>query len=531
MDSADVIVIGAGHNGLTCACYLASAGLKVRVLENRAVVGGAAVTEEFVPGFRNSSASYTVSLLNPVVIRDLNLLQRGLKIVERPFSNFLPTEDGRYLKFGGPPGAFEAEIRKFSVADAERYGEFARRLERVAAELKQWVLRAPPELGGPLVVRGWRDLIGSVRLMGSFGRLPRQVQRDCADLFTRSAGHWLDANFETDGLKAGLGFDSIVGTYSSPYAPGSAYVLLHHVLGEVNGKPGIWGHAIGGMGRITTLMADEARSRGVQIDLQAGVERILAHDGRVHGVRLRDGRELRARAVAAGVDPKRLYLTLLQPEQLPSDFVRSIRAYRCGSGSMRINVALSELPDFRCLPGVQPQPHHATGILFAPSLRAMDQAWRDALHGGFSRAPIIEMLMPSVVDDSLAPAGAHVASLFCQHFDPDPPGGWDALKPAAVDAVFAHVESFCPNFRRALLGYKAWTPLDLERDFGLTGGDIFHGQLSLDQLFSLRPLFGYARYRGPLEGLYHCGSGAHPGGGVSGAPGHNAAREIARDLA
>jgi phytoene dehydrogenase-like protein len=367
--------------------------------------------------------------------------------------------------------------------------------------------------------------------MGSFGRLPRQVQRDCADLFTRSAGHWLDANFETDGLKAGLGFDSIVGTYSSPYAPGSAYVLLHHVLGEVNGKPGIWGHAIGGMGRITTLMADEARSRGVQIDLQAGVERILAHDGKVHGVRLRDGRELRARAVAAGVDPKRLYLTLLQPEQLPPDFVRSIRAYRCGSGSMRINVALSELPDFRCLPGAQPQPHHATGILFAPSLRAMDQAWRDALHGGFSRAPIIEMLMPSVVDDSLAPAGAHVASLFCQHFDPDPPGGWDALKQAAVDAVFAHVESFCPNFRRALLGYKAWTPLDLERDFGLTGGDIFHGQLSLDQLFSLRPLFGYARYRGPLEGLYHCGSGAHPGGGVSGAPGHNAAREIARDLA
>jgi len=530
MDSVDVIVIGAGHNGLTCACYLASAGLKVRVLERRAVVGGAAVTEEFFPGFRNSSASYTVSLLNPVVIRDLNLVQRGLRVVERPFSNFVPTEDGRYLKFGGALASPEAEIGKFSALDAQRYRSFSERLERVAAQLKEWMLRAPPELGGPLVVRGWRDLAASARLLWTFGALPRQVQRDCAELFTRSAGHWLDATFESDPVKAALGFDAIVGTYSSPYAPGSAYVLLHHGLGEVNGKPGIWGHAIGGMGRITELMAQEARSRGVQIELEAPVGQLLAENGRMRGVLLQDGREVRARAVAAGVDPKLLYLKLLKPQDLPADFLQSIRTYRCGSGAMRINVALSELPDFRCLPGTQAQPHHASGILFGSSLRAMDQAWRDALHGGFSRAPIVEMLIPSVIDDSLAPAGAHVASLFCQHFDPDPPGGWDALKAAAVEAVFARVESFCPNFRRALLGYRAWTPLDLERDYGLTGGDIFHGQLTPDQLFSLRPLLGYARYRGPLEGLYHCGSGAHPGGGVSGAPGHNAAREIVRDL-
>jgi phytoene dehydrogenase-like protein len=531
MESVDVIVIGAGHNGLTCACYLASAGLKVRVLESRDVVGGAAVTEEFFPGFRNSTASYTVSLLNPVVIRDLNLAQRGLRIVERPFSNFLPTDDGRYLKFAGASAFSEAEIRKFSPADAQGLGEFGQRLDRVAAQLKAWMLKAPPELGGPLVVRSWRDLMASARLMWAFGHLPGAVQRDCADLFTRSAGHWLDATFESDCVKAALGWDSIVGNYSSPYAPGSAYVLLHHALGEVNGKPGIWGHAIGGMGRITELMADEARARGVQIDVGAPVSRILADVGRVHGVALQDGREVRARAVAAGVDPKRLYQRLLQPGDLPADFLRSIRSFRCGSGSMRINVALSELPDFRCLPGTQAQPHHASGILFAASLRAMDQAWRDALHGGFARAPIVEMLIPSVVDDSLAPRGAHVASLFCQHFDPDPPGGWDALKPAAVEAVFAQVESFCPNFRRALLGYRAWTPLDLERDFGLTAGDIFHGQLSPDQLFSLRPVLGYARYRGPLAGLYHCGSGSHPGGGVSGAPGYNAAREIIRDLA
>ncbi|HUD25322.1 MAG TPA: NAD(P)/FAD-dependent oxidoreductase [Burkholderiaceae bacterium] len=530
MDSADVIVVGAGHNGLTCACYLASAGLKVRVLERRPVVGGAAVTEEFLPGFRNSSASYTVSLLNATVIRDLNLAQRGLRIVERPFSNFVPAEDGRYLKLGGALVSPQDEIRKFSSADADRYAGFCARLQRVAAQLKDWVLRAPPELGGPLIVQGWRDLIASARLLWAFGHLPTQVQRDCADLFTRSAGHWLDATFESEPLKAALGFDSVVGTYASPYAPGSAYVLLHHAIGEVNGKPGIWGHAIGGMGRITELMAQEARARGVQIDVQAPVAKILADSGRVRGVVLQDGRELHARALAAGVDPKLLYLKLLEPSALPADFLQSMRGYRCGSGSMRINVALSELPDFRCLPGTQAQPHHASGILLAPSLRAMDLAWRDALHRGFSQAPVVEMLIPSVVDDSLAPPGAHVASLFCQHFDPDPPGGWDAMKAAAVEAVFARVESACPNFRRALLGYRAWTPLDLERDFGLTGGDIFHGQLTPDQLFSLRPVLGYARYRGPLKGLYHCGSGAHPGGGVSGAPGYNAAREIVRDL-
>jgi len=530
MKPLDVLVIGAGHNGLTCACYLASAGLAVRVLERRSVVGGAAVTEEFFPGFRNSSASYTVSLLNPVVIRDLRLAQRGLRIVERPFSNFLPMPDGRYLKFGGEPAASNAEIRKFSPADAERLASHSERLKRVAAQLKQWVLRAPPELGGPLIVHDWRDLIASARLLWNFGSLPRGAQRDLVDLFTKSAGQWLDAFFESDPLKAVLGFDSIVGTYAGPYAPGSAYVLLHHAIGEVNGKFGAWGHAIGGMGRITTLMAEEAKARGVQIDLDCAVARILTDAGRVRGVALQDGRELHARAVVANVDPKLLYLKLVDPQALAPEFLQAIRSYRCGSGSMRINVALSELPDFQCLPGSQAQPHHGSGILFGPSLQAMDRAWRDALQGGFSRSPIIEMLIPSVVDDSLAPRGAHVASLFCQHFDPDPPAGWDALKSAAVEAVFAHVQSYCPNFGRSVLGFRAWTPLDLEREFGLTGGDIFHGQLSLDQLFSLRPLLGYARYRGPLAGLYHCGSGAHPGGGVSGAPGHNAAREIVRDL-
>jgi phytoene dehydrogenase-like protein len=282
------------------------------------------------------------------------------------------------------------------------------------------------------------------------------------------------------------------------------------------------------MGRITELMADEARARGVQIDVDAGVKQVRVEQGRAVGVLLDSGEEIRARAVAANVNPKLLYQRLVERSSLPADFAGAIDRYRCGSGSLRINVALSELPDFAALPGTAVQPHHASGIVCAPSLGYMDKAWRDAEEQGFAREPIVEMLIPSVVDDTLAPKGAHVASLFCQQFKPD--ADWDSLKDRAVQAIFDVVQQYCPNFRRSLLGYRALSPLDLEREFGLVGGDIFHGALSLDQLFSMRPVFGYARYRGPLKGLYHCGSGAHPGGGVTGAPGHNAAREIVRDL-
>lgn len=524
----DVLIIGAGHNGLTCACYLAAAGLKVRVLERRAVVGGAAVTEEFHPGFRNSTASYTVSLLAPKVIRDLRLAERGLKIVERPFSNFLPLPDGRYLKFGGDAALSRAEVAKFTPRDTERLDAYYARLERLAALLKQWVLEAPPNLGGPLFVAGWRDALAAARLLWQFGRLPDDGKRDLIDVFTKSAGQWLDGTFESEPLKAVLGWDAVVGNYASPYAAGSAYVLLHHCFGEVNGKAGLWGHAIGGMGRITELMAEEARARGVRIDLEAPVAQVLIERGRAVGVLLESGEEIRARAVAANVNPKLLYRRLVERACLPPDFAAAIERYRCGSGSFRINVALAELPDFSCLPGTHAQPHHASGILVAPSLAYMERAWRDAQDAGFAKQPIVEMLIPSVVDDTLAPRGAHVASLFCQQFKPD--ADWQALKDRAVEAIFDVVQSYCPNFRRALLGWRAYSPLDLEREFGLVGGDIFHGQLSLDQLFSLRPLLGYARYRGPIAGLYHCGSGAHPGGGVTGAPGHNAAREIVRDL-
>ena len=527
-DRLDVIVIGGGHNGLTCACYLAAAGLKVRVVERRGVVGGAAVTEEFHPGFRNSTASYTVSLLNPQVIRDLRLAQHGLRIVERPYSNFVPLPDGRSLRFGGDLSSTQTEVAKFSERDAARLPAYYARLDRVAHQLKQWVLESPPNVGGPFIVESWRDLVAGARLLLQFGKLPREGKRDLVDFFTKSAGDWLDGWFESEPLKAVLGWDSVVGNYASPYAAGSAYVLLHHCFGEVNGKPGRWGHAIGGMGAITQAMAAEARARGVEVTVDAPVERVLVDADAAVGVRLASGEEIRARAVAANVNPKLLYQRLIDPSKLPAEFNEAIGRYKCGSGTLRINVALSALPDFAASPGAQAQPHHASGIVFAPSLAYMDRAWLDAESAGHAAQPIVEMLIPSVVDDSLAPAGAHVASLFCQQFKPD--ADWASLKERAVQAIFDVVQSYCPNFCAALLGWRALSPADLESEFGLIGGDIFHGHLSLDQLFSMRPLLGYARYRGPLKGLYHCGSGAHPGGGVTGAPGHNAAREMIRDL-
>ena len=528
----DVLIIGAGHNGLTCACYLAAAGLSVRVVERRSVVGGTAVTEEFFPGFRNSTASYTVSLLNPQVIQDLRLKQHGLRIIERPISNFVPLADGRYLKFGDAAEsatATNAEVAKFSPGDAQRLPSFYARLDRIADQLRQWILQSPPNLGGPFVIDGWRDLIAAGKLLLQIGRLPKEGQRDLVDVFTKSAGDWLDSWFESEPLKAVLGWDSIVGNYASPYAPGSAYVLLHHVFGEVNGKRGKWGHAIGGMGAITQAMAVEARTRGVQVDVDQPVQRVIIESGRATGVELKSGEVVRARAVAANVTPKLLYQQLVDSTALPPDFVEAIGRTKYGSGTFRINVALSELPDFSALPGIHTQPHHASGITFAPSLGYMDRAWHDAVAHGYSREPVVEMLIPSVVDDSLAPSGQHVASLFCQQFAPS--ADWSALKDSAVQAIFDVVQTHCPNFRASLLGFRALSPADLENEFGLTGGDIFHGQLSLDQLFSMRPVLGYARYRGPVAGLYHCGSGAHPGGGVTGAPGHNAAREIVRDIA
>ncbi|MCX7892983.1 MAG: NAD(P)/FAD-dependent oxidoreductase [Burkholderiales bacterium] len=524
--SLDAVIIGAGHNGLVCACYLAAAGLEVRVLERRPVVGGAAVTEEFHPGFRNSTASYTVSLLNPKVIHDLRLAGHGLRVVERPFGNFLPLPDGRYLKAGGSLADTQREVAKFSARDAEALPRFYATIERVGDVLRDLVLETPPNVGG-----GLADALRALAAGRRLRRLDMAARRDLLELFARSAGEMLDDWFESDPIKAVLGWDAVVGNFASPYTPGSAYVLLHHTFGEVNGRKGVWGHAIGGMGAITQAMAREAAARGVAITTSAAVERVLVKGGRAAGVALASGEEIAARITVANVGPKRLYLGLMDAADLDPEFRSRIERFKGGSGTFRMNVALAELPDFRALPGAHAQPHHGAGIILGPSLAYFDRAHAQARAHGFSREPIVELLLPSTLDGSLAPPGRHVASLFCQHFAPRLPDGrsWDDEREQAAQAVIDVVDAYAPNFRRSILGMQALSPLDLEREFGLVDGDIFHGRLSLEQLYSARPLLGYADYRGAIPGLYLCGSGAHPGGGVTGAPGHNAAREILKD--
>jgi phytoene dehydrogenase-like protein len=520
----DVIILGGGHNGLVCAFYLARAGLKVRVLERREIIGGAAVTEEFHPGFRNSVASYTVSLLQPKVIADMKLADHGYRVIERPISNFLPQEDGRYLKLGGGLERTQAEFRKFSDADARTLPAYYAALENVADVLRALSLKAPPNVG-----EGLRTLIDAARQGRRLAGMPLDQQRDVLDLFVKSARSFLDSWFESEAVKAAFGFDAVVGNYASPDTPGSAYVLLHHVFGEVNGKKGAWGHAVGGMGAITQAMAKVATAAGAEISLDTPVERVLVDGGKVAGVRLASGEEIAAPIVAANVGPRLLYERLIDPINLDADFLRRIRAFKTGSGTFRMNVALSRLPDFTALPGEGE--HHRSGIIIAPTLDYMDRAFLDAKAEGWSKKPIVEMLIPSTVDDSLAPPGAHVASLFCQQFAPELPGDrtWDDEREAAADTIIATVERYAPGFRASVIARQIHSPLDLERKFGLVNGDIMHGNMSLDQLWSARPMLGHGSYRGPIAGLYMCGAGTHPGGGVTGAPGHNAAHAILAD--
>jgi phytoene dehydrogenase-like protein len=527
MTETDVVIIGAGHNGLTCAAYLAMAGLRVKVVERRKVAGGAAVTEEFHPGFRNSVAAYTVSLLNPQIAADLKLAEHGLRIVERRAQNFLPAPDGSYLLTG--EGRTYQSIAKLSPRDAARIDGFSRELEAIADVLRAFVLRAPPNIMQGFGVGAIREAFNALGTANLLRALTLEQQRSLLDLFTRSAGEMLDDVFENDLVKAVFGFDAIVGNYASPYAAGSAYVMLHHAFGEVNGKKGIWGHAIGGMGAITQAMAKAARGHGVDIELQAGVREVIVERDRAVGVILDDGKTVRARYVASSVNPKLLYTKLLPADALPPEFLARIQNWRNGSGTFRMNVALNALPSFSALPAAGD--HLSAGIILAPSLGYMDRAWQDAREHGWSRAPVVEVLIPSTLDDTLCPPGQHVASLFCQHVAPQLPDGrsWDDHRDEVADLMIATVDSYAPGFAKTVIGRQVLSPLDLERQFGLLGGDIFHGALSLNQLFSARPMLGHADYRGPLKGLYHCGAGAHPGGGVTGAPGHNAARVILRD--
>jgi len=516
MRSTDVIIIGAGHNGLACACYLGRAGLRVKVVERHAVPGGAAVTEEFHPGFRNSVAAYAVSLLNPKVIADLGLYQHGLRIVERRVQNFLPTPEGHYLLAG--EGAMARELAKFSAGDGERYAAFSREIDAIADVLRRLVLAPPPNLVDGIGLRSLREGRRALGVANALRRLSMAEMRALLDLFTKSAADYLDGWFESELVKALFGFDAVVGNYASPYTPGTAYVMLHHAFGEVNGKKRVWGHALGGMGAVSTAMVNAARAHGVEIETAAAVREIVIARDRVADV------------VAASVNPKLLYTRMLPADALPAGFRERMQRWRCESGTFRMNVALSKLPQFTALPGAGD--HLTAGIILAPSLGYMDRAYHDARNFGFSREPIIEMLIPSTLDDSLAPPGAHVASLFCQQVAPQLPddASWDDRRDAVADLMIATVERYAPGFAASVVGRQVLSPLDLERQFSLLGGDIFHGAMTLDQLFSARPMLGYADYRGPVAGLYHCGAGAHPGGGVTAAPGHNAAQVILWDL-
>lgn len=522
----DAIIIGAGHNGLVCAAYLARAGRRVLVLERRAVVGGAAVTEEFHPGFRNSVASYTVSLLQPKIIRDLDLHAHGLRVVPRRMNNFLPL-DGDYLLAG--TGRTAAEVARFSAHDAAQLPLFEQRLEVFADVLRDVALQPPPNVGDGHWLRQLPELWRAGQLGRRLHGLGPALRQELLDLFTISASEYLERWFESEPVKALFGFDGIVGNFASPYEAGTAYVLLHHAFGESNGVKGTWGHAIGGMGAITQAMARAAEAAGAQIRTDAGVRRVIVEQGRAVGVETLAGERIDARAVIANVNPKLLYEQLMEPAQVPAATRERMANWRCGSGTFRMNVALSALPSFTVLPG--PGDHLTAGIIIAPSLDYMDQAYQDARRHGWSQAPIVEMLIPSTLDDSLAPPGQHVASLFCQHVAPVLSGGrsWDDHRDAVADLMIETVDGHAPGFRDLVLGRQVLSPLDLERTFGLIGGDIFHGALSLNQLFSARPMLGQANYRGALPGLYICGSGAHPGGGVTGAPGHNAAQAVLAD--
>ncbi|MDB5636641.1 MAG: FAD-dependent oxidoreductase, partial [Bradyrhizobium sp.] len=395
--------------------------------------------------------------------------------------------------------------------------------------LRQFVLRAPPNIVEGFGTGAIREAFNALGAAGILRRLKLEQQRALLDLFTRSAGEMLDEVFENDLVKALFGFDAIVGNYASPYAAGSAYVMLHHAFGEVNGKKGVWGHAIGGMGAITQAMARAAGGHGVEIALDAGVREVIVERDRAVGVIIDNGETIRAKYIVSSVNPKLLYTRLVPADALPPAFLDRIGHWRNGSGTFRMNVALSALPSFTALPGAGD--HLTAGIIIGPSLGYMDRAWQDARTHGWSREPVVEVLIPSTLDDTLSPPGQHVASLFCQHVAPQLPEGqsWDDHREEVADLMIATVDNYAPGFAASVIGRQILTPLDLERQFGLLGGDIFHGALTLNQLFSARPMLGHADYRGPLKGLYHCGSGAHPGGGVTGAPGHNAARVVLGD--
>lgn len=525
MPDYDAIIIGAGHNSLTAAGYLGRANKRVKVLERRSQIGGAAITEEFHPGFRNSVYSYGVSLLHPKVIADLRLSDFGLQILERPAGTLSILENDA-MRLSRDPAQAKAEIARFCPSDAERVDAFDDLIAEVAVAVRQMALSRPPNFGG-----GLRDLLGLAGGANQIRKLSNQAQATFAELMTRSLGDYLDSWFDGEAFKGILGLEGVIGNFADPYDAGTAYVLLHHAFGEVNGRVGAWGIVRGGMGAITEAMAGFARSKGVEIEADSPVAGLLVEDGRVRGVELADGRTMTARVVGAGIHPQTVLTQLMDSELLDAESQRRIKSYRSHSATFRMNVALSELPAFSCVEAGDNR-HFKGAIEFCPSLSYMQTAYAEARVRGWSRRPVISFWVPTTQDDTLAPEGGHVASLFCQHFQRHLPNGqsWDDVKGQVADDIIGMVDEYAPNFRASVVGRQIKSPLDIERDLGMVGGDIFHGALHLDQMYSMRPIAGAAGYEMPVKGLYLCGSGAHPGGGVSGLPGHNAAREMLRAL-
>ncbi|HXF93668.1 MAG TPA: NAD(P)/FAD-dependent oxidoreductase [Nitrospiraceae bacterium] len=516
------IIIGAGHNGLVAACYLARAGWKVLVLERRHLVGGACVTEEVFPGFKVSTAAYVISLFRPEIVRDLRLEAYGLRILERSPSSFTPFPDGRFLLLGADPDLNHQEIAKFSVRDADNYPRYQDWLEGLATVLEPLLTVTPPNIRR----LGLRDLWRLLRLGRMVTRIGPRIG-DLVELLTGAARPILERWFESEELKATLATDAVIGTMASPSTPGTAYVLFHHVMGTTNGKRGIWGYVQGGMGGLTQALARAARDLSVTIRCEAEVSHILVKDGEVAGVALANGDEFKAPVVASNADAHVTFTRLLDPKQLPDEFVQAVRRIDYRSASLKINLALSELPSFLACPGTKPGPQHRGTIHICPDLEYLERAYDEAKYGRPSDRPILECTIPSVVDPSVAPPGSHLMSMFVQYAPYNLRAAtWDQLRERFADRCVDLLTEYAPNFKASVIGRQVLTPLDLEQMFGLTGGNIFQGAMTLNQLFCFRPVPGYADYRTPIAGLYLCGAAAHPGGGVTGAAGYNAAREI-----
>jgi phytoene dehydrogenase-like protein len=526
----DAIIVGGGHNGLVTAAYLARAGRRVLVLESRELVGGCAVTEEIWPGYRVSTASYLASLMQEKVVRDLELERFGYRVDAKDPAFFSPFPDGSYLFMWQDRAKTLAEIAKFSGLDAQAYPKYEEHLERLAVVAESLLLTTPPNFPPA----GLGDFIDYLKLLGRMRGLSKTEMIGLVKIFTQSAAEFLDEWFESEQLKVTLATDGVIGANGGPRSPGTAYILLHHCMGGVNGHRGLWGFVRGGMGTVSNAIADSARSRGAVIRTKAPVEKILVRDGRVQGVVLQRGEEVRAAVVASNLDPHRTFLQLMDTGDLPADFVDGIRKFRSEGTSLKMNLALRGVPEFKALPGSPRSDHggpqHRATMHICPSVEYIERAWDDAKYGKPSRSPLIEMTMPTMYDPSLAPPGHHIMGIFLQYAPYTLRGTtWEQEREPYTERILDVIEEYCPNIRSIVVERQTLSPFDLEQRFGITGGNIFHGEMSLDQMFVLRPLAGWARYRTPVKGLYLCGSGAHPGGGVMGAPGHNAAREILSD--